>query len=124
VPAALAALAVVGLVHAPYDAGSRRLAERAAVSGAVVLADSGPAEQVAVAGGTVWVSDPIDAFRHADQRLYLDWLAGEPAGRAAVDHAGLVLVLRTSAAGREAAHDRRLVHVAADANAILYRVRR
>jgi hypothetical protein len=71
----------------------------------------------------VWVADPIDAFRRRDQRLYLDWLAGRPAGRAAVRHARLVLVSRTSSAGRVAAHDARLVRIAAESDGVLYRVR-
>jgi hypothetical protein len=119
-----AVVAVVGLVHPPYDAGSRRLAHLAAGSGRPVLAEALLAEQVELAGGTVWVADPIEAFRHRDQRLYLDWLEGDASGRAAVSHAGLVLVGRTSPAGRAAALDRRLTVVASDARAVLYRVGR
>ena len=61
-----------------------------------------------LAGGSVWVDNPIDAFRRSDQRLYLHWLDGKPDGAAAVAHAGYVLVVRDSAAGRLAAHDPRL----------------
>lgn len=122
VPVALAVLAVIGLVHLPYDGGSRRLASHAARLGRPVLADGLLAEQVELAGGTVWVADPIEAFRHRDQRLYLDWLAGNRAGRAAVDHAGLVLVDRSSAAGHAAAQDARLSVISADRHAVLYRV--
>lgn len=119
-----AAVAVVGLVHSPFDGGSRRLAQLAARSGRPVLADALLAEQVELDGGTVWVADPIEAFRHRDQRLYLDWLAGEASGRAALAHARLVLVSRTSSAGRVAAHDPHLVAVASDRRAVLYRVGR
>jgi hypothetical protein len=71
----------------------------------------------------VWVADPIDAFRHADQRLYLHWLAGEARGATAVDHARLVLVQNSSRAGRAAVADSRLARIAADRSAVLYRVR-
>jgi hypothetical protein len=89
-----------------------------------VLAEPVAAEEVAVAGGTIWVANPLEAFRHADQRLYLDWAAGEARGSAAVQRAHLVLVLRDSAAGRAAARDARLVLVRRTDNAVLYRVRR
>jgi hypothetical protein len=68
--------------------------------GTPILAESIPAEQVALAGGRVWMSNPIDAFDHRDQRIYLDWLAGRPAGDAALRHARLVLVLRGSDAAK------------------------
>jgi hypothetical protein len=123
VPAALAALVVAGIAHTPFDAGSRALADIAAQSGSPVLAEPVAAEQVAVAGGTVWVANPLEAFRHRDQRLYLDWAAGKTRGRAAVPHARLVLVLRDSAAGRAAARDPRLVVLRRTSNAVLYRVR-
>jgi hypothetical protein len=122
-PAFLALAAVGGIAHTPFDAGSRALAGVAARSGLPVLAEPVPAEQVAVAGGTIWVANPLEAFRHADQRLYLDWAAGKARGRAAIEHARLVLVLRGSAAGRSAARDRRLVLVRQTTKAVLYRVR-
>jgi hypothetical protein len=123
-PALLALIAVAGLVHTPFDAGSRSLARLAARSGSVVLAEPVAAEEVAVAGGTIWVANPLEAFRHADQRLYLDWAAGKARGSVAVQRAHLVLVLRDSAAGRAAARDARLVLVRRTDNAVLYRVRR
>ncbi len=116
----LAALAILGLLrprHDPVDA----LARRAAATQEVVLAEPLAAERVALHGGRVWVANPIDAFREPDQRLYLDWAAGRPAGAAAVARARLVLVSRTSEAGRLAARDRRLRPVAADGAEILYR---
>jgi hypothetical protein len=123
VPAALALLVVAGVAHTPFDAGSRALADVAARSGSPVLAEPVAAEQVAAAGGTVWVANPLEAFRHPDQRLYLDWAAGKARGSAAVLHARLVLVGRDSAAGRAAARDSRLVAVRRTGNAVLYRVR-
>ncbi len=104
-------------------ASSTGLARKAAVMGGVVLADPLQAEWVELYGGRIWVGNPIDAFRRSDQRLYLDWAAGEASGRAAVDHAGLVLVDATSPAGRAAAHDRRLRRLQAGGGVVLYEVR-
>ena len=122
VPAILAGVVVGGLVRPPLDAGSHRLAREAADTGQTVLADGVLAEQVELAGGKVWVADPIDAFRSVDQNLYLDWLAGRADGGAAVGHARLVLVRRAGPAGRIAAADRRLARIDEDAHAVLYRV--
>jgi hypothetical protein len=122
VPAALALVVLAGVIRTPFDAGSGRLAREAAATGRPVLADSVLPEQVALAGGRVWVSDPLDAFHRADQALYLDWLAGNADGASAVAHAGLVLVRRTGPAGRVAARDPRLVRIDSDANVVLYRV--
>jgi hypothetical protein len=123
VPAVVAVAVAGGVAHTPFDAGSRVLAGVAARSGVPVLAEPVAAEQVAVAGGTVWVANPLEAFRHGDQRLYLDWAGGKAAGSAAIEHAQLVLVLRDSAAGRSAGRDPRLVVVRRTSNAVLYRVR-
>jgi hypothetical protein len=123
VPEVLALLAAGGIAITHFDAGSRALARVAAQRGVPVLAGPVAAEQVAVEGGTVWVANPLEAFRHRDQRLYLDWAAGKPRGSAAVEHARLVLVLDQSAAGRVAARDRRLVVLRRTSNAVLYRVR-
>jgi hypothetical protein len=121
--AALALVVIGGLAHTPLDAGSQRLAKVAARSGVPVLADPVAAEQVVVEGGKVWVGDPLEAFRHRDQRLYLDWAAGHARGSEAVWNVRLVLVRRESPAGRAAARDPRLTPVARDRNAVLYRVR-
>ena len=120
----LTAGAVLGLALQSSGPGSKALAGRAAASGRPVLATSLLAGQVAAAGGRVWVSNPIDAFSRSDQRLYLDWLAGRREGAPAVRHAAFVLAASGSPAGRLAAHDPRLVLVAADGDAALYRVRR
>jgi len=115
----LAVFTVVGLAHGPFDSGSHRLAAAAARRGPV-LSEGVLAEQVELAGGTVWVANPLDAFRAADQGLYLDWLEGH--GPAAVDHARSVLVQRGSDAAHAAARDKRLRRVDADDRAVLYRV--
>lgn len=118
----LAALAV-GLVVASSPTSDTTLARRAAATHQVVLADSLLGEWVALYGGRIWVGNPIDAFRKRDQRLYLDWAAGDASGRPAVEHARLVLVQPRSAAGKAAARDPRLEKLATSENAVLYRVR-
>jgi hypothetical protein len=120
----LAVLSIALLVMGPPDPGSQRLAGLAARTGRPVLADAILGQQVVLAGGRVWVDNPIDAFRRSDQQLYVDWLDGKADGAPAVDHAAFVLVERTSHAGRGAAHDSRLVLVASDTHALLYRVSR
>jgi hypothetical protein len=120
---ALAVLSVALLVKGPPDPGSQRLAGLAARSGRPVLADAILGQQVALAGGRVWVDNPVDAFSRADQQLYVDWLEGKSTGERAVAHAGVVLVQPRSKAGRRAARDPRLRRIARDAGAVLYRVR-
>jgi hypothetical protein len=118
------ALALFGLARgpSPNGAGGPLLDEALSrARGTPILADSVPAEQVALAGGRVWVSNPIDAFGHDDQRLYLDWLAGKPEGNAALGHAdSVVLVLRGTAAAKRMRKTRAFRKAAHDANAVLY----
>ena len=65
------------------------------------------AEQVADAGGRVWVSNPIDAFSTADQRVYVEWLRGLPAGDAALAHAPRAVLVRRGRQGRSPAAQRK-----------------
>jgi hypothetical protein len=111
------------LVHGPRDPGSLPLARLAADDGQPVLAQAVLGQQVALLHGKVWVDNPIDAFRRADQRLYLDWAAGRPSGSAAVSRAVYVLVTPGSKAAEAAASDPRLALVGHDPNAVLYRRR-
>jgi len=117
-------LALVGLVRGPLSTGAGRpLLDQALqrAHGTPILADSVLAEQVALAGGRVWMSNPIDAFSRRDQRLYLDWLAGRPSGDAALEETPRVaIVQRHSDAARRLEHSRGLHRVASDANAVLY----
>jgi hypothetical protein len=117
------AAVAVGLVRGPIDPGSRSLARLAARGGQTVLAEPILGQQVVLDGGRIWVNNPLDAFRPADQRLYLDWSSGKRSGADAISHAQLVLVRSGSAAGRFAAADRRLVLVLQRDGAVLYRVR-
>jgi len=67
------------------------------------------------------MSNPIDAFHRRDQRLYLDWLAGKPAGDAALRQARrVVLVIRGSPAAKRMARSRSFRPAGHDNNAILY----
>jgi hypothetical protein len=123
VAAAVTAAAVAALAQGPNDPGSRSVARAAARSGRVVLAEPVLGQQVALYGGRVWVDNPIDAFRAADQKLYVDWFSGKARGEPAIERAALVLVRPGSDAGRLAAADRRLVPVLRTDRAVLYRVR-
>ena len=95
VATALAAAIFVGLVRGPRTVGATEELVEAAIQRAgpsPILAEPLLAEQVALAGGTVWVSNPLDAFSRQDQRLYLDWLDGRPSGDAALAYFRVVLV--------------------------------
>jgi hypothetical protein len=122
------ALGVFGLVRGPHQSGAGRpLLEEAlrSAAGTPILAESIPAEQVALAGGRVWMSNPLDAFSHHDQRLYLDWLAGRPTGDAALGHAGrVVLVLRGDPPAKRLESSHAFRQAAHDGHAILYVRRR
>jgi hypothetical protein len=121
--AILAAGAVVSIVRGPVAAASPQLARAAARAGEPVLAEGFLGQQAVLAGGRVWIENPIDAFRRTDQRLYLDWLAGRPAGDRALDHASYVLVRAGSDAGRRARRDPRLTVVEKTPDGVLYRVK-
>lgn len=117
------ALALFGVAKGPISTGAgRQLLDEALrrAHGTPILADGVPAEQVAAAGGRVWLSNPLDAFSHRDQRLYLDWLAGRPAGDRALDHARVVLVTRGNAPGRRLKHSAAFKETGHDDNAVLY----
>jgi hypothetical protein len=117
------ALALFGLVRGPVSTGaSSRLIDNALqrAHAMPILAESIPAEQVALAGGRVWMSNPLDAFSHRDQRLWLDWLAGRPAGDAALQHSRIVLVMRDGEPLKRLRKNRAFHPVAHDSDAILY----
>jgi hypothetical protein len=114
--------ATVAGVASAHPARGRSLALVAARTHRTVLAEPIAAEEIELAGGRIWVADPLDAFGRADQRLYLAWSEGRASGRAAVAHASLVLVRQGSAAARASRRDRRLVRIAARDGYALYRV--
>jgi hypothetical protein len=127
VPLVLAAcgvLVVFGLARGPLNtAATTRVLDRALADahGTPVIADSPLAEQVVLAGGVVWVANPIDAFRRGDQRLWIAWLEGRPAGdRALTFIPRVAFVQRNGAAGRRIAADPRFRLDARDARTAVY----
>jgi hypothetical protein len=118
------ALALFGIARGPVASGASKPLLDEAISRAgrtPILAEGVPAEQVALAGGRVWIGNPIDAFDHRDQRLYLDWLAGRPGGDAALRHANrVVLVLRGTATAKRMSKNPAFRPAGHDSNAILY----
>ena len=120
----LVAAVLLGVVHGPLPSGAGApLVSRtiALAHGTPVLAEDLLAEQVAGAGGRVWVANPIDAFRQADQRVYVEWLRGVRAGDAALAHAPrAVLVRRDGKAERRLRADAAFRAVASDRGAVLY----
>jgi hypothetical protein len=126
---AIAAVVVVlGLVRGPVSTGAGKplldLALRRA-AGTPILADGVPSEQVVLAGGRVWMSNPLDAFDHHDQRVYLDWLAGRRAGDEALRHAAqVVLAIKDDPAEKRLRRSPVFRPVARDTNAVLYARRR
>jgi hypothetical protein len=117
-------LLVAALLHGPLDtSASNALVQQALrdAHGTAVLADPQLGEQIELAGGRVWVANPIDAFSAADQRTWIDWVVGRPAGDAALGHAPrVVFVQRRSAAGLRMARSSRFRRVASDATAAIY----
>jgi hypothetical protein len=121
---AAAALLAFALVRGPVAQGASpsMVARTVGLAGGTpVLASGGVDEQIALAGGRVWIGNPLDAFPRADQRRYVDWLIGSPAGRQAL--AGpvrVVLVAQDSAASRLMAGTPGFTVVARDRTALLY----
>jgi hypothetical protein len=121
------ALIVFGVVRGPLPSGSGKSLLADALrraDGSPILADGIPAEQVAAAGGRVWMSNPIDAFGSHDQRLYLDWLAGRPSGDPALRHAQVILVSRRDAPAKRLRHSSEFRQAAHDAKAAVFVRRR
>ena len=118
------AVAAFGLVRGPLSAGaSKPLLEQALqqAHGTPILAEGVLSEQVALAGGRVWISNPLDAFSHRDQRLYLDWLSAKRKGDAALQHAPrVVLVQRGGDVARRLRSRNAARPIASDANAVIY----
>jgi hypothetical protein len=117
-------VAVYGLVHGPATPGATDPVIRQTLLAAgdtPVLAQDTLAEQVALAGGRIWVGNPIDAFALRDQNLYLDWVDGKPRGARAFAHAPrAVLVRRSGSADKLTAATQEWHEAASDWYAILY----
>ena len=116
--------AIVAFARGPLElaAGDRLVRQAIDVAqGTPVLAENQLAEQVALAGGRVWIANPIDAFAKPAQRAYFDWVGGLPGGDAALAQAPrAVLVHRGGSAERRLAADRAFRRLAADPHAVLY----
>jgi hypothetical protein len=125
-PAALVlvGLTVFGIVHGPRELGARDVVLHQALTdarGTPVLATDILAEQFALEGGRVWIGNPIDAFPRKDQRVYVDWLQGKPAGDSALGHAPRVVLVRPgSDAQKRIARLGVLREMARDDGAVLY----
>lgn len=115
---------IAGFIRGPITtgAGDRVLAlalNRA--GGSPVLAEDVLAEQVALAGGRVWVANPIDAFTPGDQRAYLDWsLGGAVSGKALRAGVRVLLVHPESPAEDRLAGAAEFRELGRDANAVVY----
>ena len=66
----------------------------------VVLAPAPLSEALAVHGVLLWAGNPLDAFTHADQAAYLDFLDGTNGASAAISEADLVVVKDGSSQAR------------------------
>lgn len=117
-------IALFGVARGPLSTGATKpLLDEALqrADGTPILAEGVLSEQVALAGGRVWMSNPLDAFSHHDQRLYLDWLDARPDGDAALQQVPrVVLVRRDSETAHRLRRSGSVRPVASDARAILY----
>jgi hypothetical protein len=116
---------VLALARGPLPSGASPELIRQALgvaAGRPVLAEDVLAEQVALAGGRVWVSDPIDAFSARDQSAYLAWTDGQRRGLRGSPwaSAAVVLTARDSAAQRLVAKSGGFRQLAGDGRALLY----
>ena len=81
----------------------------------------GAMRQVALAGGSIVVGDPIDAFPAHYQRAYLAWLDGAPGSLARLEPGvRVVLVTRGTPAAQLMHRQRRYVPVGGDRQTVLY----
>lgn len=119
-------LLCAGVLAHPATAPEQRLVERAveAAAGQPIVAEGDLGEAVAIAGGRVWLSNPLDAFAPADQRLFLDWQKAQPsADRALKCGPGGVLVRRGGPAERRMLELARYQLVDEDRRNAYYRLR-
>jgi hypothetical protein len=119
----LVLLAIVGFARTPAPSGaSPRLLKEAArwSRGTPILADGIDAEALALAGTRILIGNPLDAFSQSEQRLYLDWLAGRPAGDAEATRVRVILVTPGSAAQRRLAARRGFTALDRDKGAVVY----
>jgi hypothetical protein len=124
--AATVALVVIAfaVIRGPGTQGATKALVTRAIAlahGSPVLAADGIDEQVALAGGRIWVGNPIDAFPRPDQVAYLDWVDGQPDGRRALGASVRVVVVgRDSAAQALMNRDLGFTLVGTDRHAAIY----
>jgi hypothetical protein len=115
---------ILAIARGPVPRGAGRPMIEQAISlahGRPVLAEDIVAEQIALAGGRVWIGNPIDAFAKRDQQAYLDWLDGKPGSmRAFARHVQVVLTLRGSPAERLMEHTRGFARLSSDRRAEIF----
>jgi hypothetical protein len=115
--AALAIGVVLGFVRGPLGVGASERLIRQAIATAQagpILAEPAAAEQIEEAGGRVWISNPLDAFRRADQRAYVDWLQGRRSGDRPLRQARVVVASTGSPGGRRLSRNHEFSVVAAE----------
>jgi hypothetical protein len=114
----------LAIIRGPLPSGGTHTFIARAIAlahGTPVLADDVLAEQVALAGGRVWVGNPIDAFSRQDQAAYLDWADGSSQGSQALRPQVLVvLTQRGGAAQRLMDRTPGFARVAVEKTAIIY----
>jgi hypothetical protein len=121
--AMLALLLAVGLGRSlVFPGAGDALRARAALEAgsAPILADDINAEALALDGRLVWMANPLDAFERGDQRDYLDWLAGRPAGDALAARFPSVLVTADTAPAERLARRSGWRVAARDERAVLF----
>jgi hypothetical protein len=117
------AAGALGVVRGPQAAGAEpRIVGRAieAAHGRPILAEPASAEQIAAAGGRVWIANPLDAFAPADQRAYLEWLDGKAAGDRLLSLARTVVVTPGSPAAQRLGRDDRFRVTARSARTMVF----
>ena len=114
--------AVFLVVRGPSGPGFGALVARAARSGEPVLAGPLTEQRVVLAGGRIWVGNPIDAFAQRDQLLYLDWILGKPYGAGALSKVGLVITSSGPLPAVDRQRGLRLVPLQSADGQTLYRV--
>ena len=120
--AAGGAVALAGLIHgllSPAGASPLVAVAVASAAGRPVAAEGVLSEQVAAAGGRVWITNPLDAFSRADQRRFLTWSATGRTDLLPAD-SPVVLVAAGGAAAAGLARDRRFRVLTADRSCTLY----
>jgi hypothetical protein len=117
------AMLTLGLARSPafVGAGPALLlqATRAAHT-SPILADPLDAEQLALRGSRIWIGDPLDAFAHSEQRIYLNWLRGVPSADLVLAPIRVALVTRGSKAQLRLAARPAFRELGRDSNAVLY----